>query len=74
MMFLNTFLNSVKKKNILLHTFENYAFGTSEVDNPIEDPKSGGRFVERIRGSMRGSLIGVVKKAGTPLCDPQWAL
>ena len=48
---------------VLQHTFENYAFGTSEIDTPIEDQKLDGRFVERIRGSSRESLIGVVKNA-----------
>ena len=47
-----------------LHTFDNYVFGTSEIDTPVEDPKLDGRFVERIRGSSRESLIGVVKMAG----------
>ena len=49
----------------MLHTFENYSFGTSEFDTPIEDPKLDGRFVERIQGSDRESSIGVFKKAGT---------
>ena len=58
---------------ILLHTFKN-AFGASEIDTPIEDPKSGGRFVERIRGSMYESSIGVIKNTGTPLVNLQWGL
>ena len=70
----------------MLHTFENYAFGTSEIDTPIEDQKLDGRFVERIRGSSRESSIGVVQNAGAraesaptgpkkppgPLQRPRW--
>ena len=48
----------------MLYTFENYAFGASEIGTPIEDQKLDGRFVERIRGSSRESSIGVVKHAG----------
>ena len=47
-----------EKVLILLHTFENYDFRASEIGTPIEDQKSGGRFVERIRESERESLIG----------------
>ena len=49
----------------MLHTFLNYAFGVSEFDTPIKDPKLDGHFVERIRGSDRESSIGVLKKADT---------
>ena len=56
---------------MLLHTFENYAFGASEIDTPIKDPKLDGRFVERIRGSDRESLIGILKKAGTQVSTPR---
>ena len=48
-----------EKVVILLHTFENYVFGASEFDTPIEDQKWSGRFVERFRGSDRESSIGV---------------
>ena len=53
-----------EKVLILLHTFENYAFGASEIDTPIEDQKLDGHFVKRIRRSSRESLIGVIKNAG----------
>ena len=59
---------------ILLHTFKNYLFGRSEIDTPIRDPKSGGRFVERIRRSSRESLILVVKNAGEPSADTSMGL
>ena len=59
---------------MLLHTFENYAFGALEIDTPIEDPKLNGRFVERIRGSSRESSTGVVRNAGTRLGQPPQGL
>ena len=48
---------------ILLHTFENYAFGASEIDTPIEDPKLDGHFVKIIRGSDRESSIWGAQKS-----------
>ena len=66
MTFLDTFHipQFYEKVVILLLSFQNYAFGASEIDTPIEDPKLDGHFVERIRGSRHESLIGVVKNAG----------
>ena len=49
-----------KKMTISLHTFENSAVGASKIDTPIKDQTWSGCFVERIRGSIRGSSIGVV--------------
>ena len=49
-----------EKVMISLHTFENSAFGASDFDIPIKDQKWSGRFVKRIRGSDRGSSIGIV--------------
>ena len=49
-----------EKVMISLYTFENSVFGGPGIDTPIEDQKWSGCFVERIRGSDRGSLIGVV--------------
>ena len=37
-----------EKVTVSLHTFENFRFGASELDTPIEDAKWSGRFVERI--------------------------
>ena len=59
-----------EKVVILLHTFENSAFGASEFDIPIKDPKLDGHFVERTRRSSRESLIGVVKNAGARAVPP----
>ena len=53
-----------EKVMISLNTLENFVFGASEIDTPIEDPKLDGRFVERFRGSSRESSIGVVKNGG----------
>ena len=43
-----------------MHTFNHSACGASEINIPIEDQKWSARFVERIRGSDRESLIGVI--------------
>ena len=48
-----------EKVMIWLHTFENSAFGASEIDTPIEDAEWGDHFVERIRISDHESFIGV---------------
>ena len=45
---------------ISLHAFNHSACGASEIDIPIEDQTWSARFVERIRGSDRESLIGVI--------------
>ena len=47
----------------LLHTFENDAFETSNIDTPLEGSKSGGRLVHRIQGADRESLVGTIKNA-----------
>ena len=60
-----------EKVTISLQTFENSAFGASEIDTPIEDQKWSGCFVKRIRGSDRESSIVVIKNAGeTPGLHP----
>ena len=45
---------------ISLYTFENSAFGASNIDSPIADAKLIASFVERIRRSDRQCSIGII--------------
>ena len=64
MFFDDTFVNFGKKYAFCCIHSKIMLLGPQKSTPPIEDQKLDGRFVERIRGLSRESLIGVVQNAG----------